>query len=396
VLFNTPVYPMFLVAVLAVYWASSAERRRDVLTLASLLLLTYLTWRGTVLFLVLCGYVYLLGHRLRQGTLNPRDRTRVLTAALVVPICYLATFKYLPDYAPPIRAMLQSITSGELILPLGISFFTFKFIHYVIECRRRTLPPHGFADFLAYVSLFTTFAAGPIDRFGSIAPQFSTAEWRPEQFAEGLRRILFGMVKKIVLADLVVQAAIEGIGNVPADPGAYSAAAQFAWLWCSLLLIYFDFSGYSDIAIGTSHLFGLRVMENFNSPLIRRNLSDFWRSWHISLSSWCRDYVYFPVFGATRNPKVAVYASMLVLGYWHGGNPKWLCWGAWHASGLAVWQLWQVWKRKPALTMLSRRGRLGMVSGWLLTVNFVAVGAVWTSTDDPVAALRYLYYMFIG
>jgi D-alanyl-lipoteichoic acid acyltransferase DltB (MBOAT superfamily) len=143
-------------------------------------------------------------------------------------------------------------------------------------------------------------------------------------------------------------------------------------------------------------LFGIEVMENFRWPLMRRNLSEFWRNWHISLSSWCRDYVYFPVFGLTRRPKLAIFASMLVLGYWHGANPKWLCWGAWHAGGLALWQVWQQRKRQwPRLRTLERSPGY-QAAAWLLTVNFVALGAVWVATDTPVHAVAFLYYLFIG
>ena len=203
------------------------------------------------------------------------------------------------------------------------------------------------------------------------------------------------MVKKILLADLAIGWLLDQIGNVSLAPAEHSAGTLFAWLWCKLLLVYFDFSGYSDIAVGTSLLFGLKVMENFQWPLFRTNLSEFWRSWHISLSAWCRDYVYFPVFGFTRNPKIGVFASMLVLGYWHGANPKWLLWGAWHASGLAIWQMWQVQKRRIPAIRTIERGTLYRLAAWFLTVNFVALGAVWTATAGPTDALAFLYYFFI-
>jgi alginate O-acetyltransferase complex protein AlgI len=395
-LFQTPLYPIFLVASALIYWAAPMARRRDILTATSLGLLTYLSWRGTALFVLVTIYVYVLSARLRSGTQSPRARTLTLAAALAVPIGYLAAFKYFPDYAPPLRRMLESITSGELILPLGISFFTFKFIHYIIESRRRSLPPHGFADFLAFVSLFSTFPAGPIERFGHIAPQLRAPRLDTSLISGGLERILVGMFKKIVIADLVLVVALDRIGNPQLAPNAASALTLFAWLWGRMLLVYFDFSGYSDIAIGTSRLFGLDVMENFRWPLLRRNISEFWRNWHISLSSWCRDYVYFPVFGLTRRPKLAIFASMLVLGYWHGANPKWICWGIWHAGGLALWQVWQQRKRTwPRLRTIERSAGY-QVAAWLVTVNFVALGAVWIATDTPVHALSFLYYMFIG
>lgn len=394
-LFATAVYPFFLVLALAAYWLSPVAWRRHVLAAASLALLFYLTWRGTLVFVVLSVYVYALARRVRSGTLEPRTRTLHLAAALLVPLVYLAVFKYLPDYSPPIRQALEAITSGTLLLPLGISFFTFKFVHYVIESRRRTLPAHDFVDFLCYMAMFPTFAAGPIERFGNIGPQLRAPSMDSARLALGLERILSGMIKKVILSDLVFGSLLNAIGDVDANPAVHSAAILYGSLWCRLLLSYFDFSGYSDIAIGTAHLFGLTVIENFNWPLTRPNLSDFWRSWHISLSSWCRDYIYFPVFGLTRSPKIAVYASMVVLGYWHGANPKWICWGAWHASGLAVWQLWQVQRRRwPALMRWSQRSRGYRFAAWAITINFVALGTVWPSQADPIAAVKYLYHLF--
>ena len=159
--------------------------------------------------------------------------------------------------------------------------------------------------------------------------------------ANGLERILFGAIKKVILADFIILSLQSRFGDLPAGLARATWHTQVGYLWCRFLYLYFDFSGYSDIAIGTSRLFGLRVTENFNRPLLCDNISAFWRSWHMSLSSWCRDYVYLPVFGLTRNPRLGVYSSMLVLGYWHGAEPKWLIWGAWHATGLAVWQWWQ-------------------------------------------------------
>ena len=292
--------------------------------------------------------------------------------------------------------MLRGLGADEtLLLPLGISYYTFRFISYLIETRRGTLPPHSAVDFLCYVSLFTTFPAGPIDRFGRIQPQLRAPSFDLSYLPSGLERILFGTAKKIILADLVVLGLQERFAQLPDDPSLAAWHVQYLYLWCRFLYLYFDFSGYSDIAIGTSGLFGVKVMENFDWPLTRRNISEFWRSWHISLSSWCRDYIYFPVFGLTRNPKLGVYASMLVLGYWHGAHPKWLLWGAWHASGLAVWQWWQVVKRKHPVLLRQSQTAAYRWAALVLTLNFVALGSVWIAFDSPLTSLKYLYYLIV-
>ena len=287
--------------------------------------------------------------------------------------------------------MLESLRADQaLLLPLGISYFTFRFISYVIEARRGTLPPHRFVDFLCFVTLFSTFPAGPIDRFGRLQPQLEPSAWQASDLASGLERVLFGVAKKVILADFLMVSLQTRFGLLPDDISLASWHAQVGYLWCRFLYLYFDFSGYSDIAVGTSRLFGLRVMENFNWPLTRGNIRDFWRSWHISLSSWCRDYIYFPVFGLTRNPQLAVYASMLVLGYWHGAHPKWLLWGAWHATGLAVWQWWQTFKRRyPRLMRVSQTSRVYRLVAIAVTLNFVVIGGVWTTFDSLLQSLQY-------
>jgi alginate O-acetyltransferase complex protein AlgI len=393
-LYPIGLYPLFLVTLLAIYWAAPALTRRHVLWIGSLALLTFLSWRATTAFLLLAGTIYALGRQIgRAGTPN-RVRTTRLALGIAIPVLYLCTFKYLPEYSPPIRSLLRLMTSGELLLPLGISYFTFKFLHYIIESRRGTLPAHDWWDFLTYSSLFSIFAAGPIERFTGLQPQLKAPAFDRTEFAYGLQRIFFGTLKKVVLADLVVLALLDQVRVAERSPQTASLLAQTIYLWGRFLYIYFDFSGYSDIAIGTSRLFGLKVIENFEWPILRKNISEFWRAWHISLSSWCRDYVYFPVLGSTRNPKLAVYASMLVLGYWHGANPTWICWGAWHASGLAIWQQWQILKRRrPALQRVSRQNTLYRVTATVLTLNFVALGAVWQSSRSVGEALRYLYYM---
>lgn len=397
-LYDSVIYPAFLVATLGAYWlVRNPDNRKHVLVAASLIWLAYLNWRGTLAFFTLSTLVYAGAQSILRQQVLGRTRTIVLGLTLALPIGYLATFKYLPEYFVPIRQMLESLRADEtLLLPLGISYFTFRFISYIIEARRRALPPHDFADFLCYVTLFSTFPAGPIDRFAQVQPQLAPAAWRSSHMTEGLQRILLGAAKKVIVADFLILSLESRFGRLPVDISLASWHAQVGYLWTRFLYLYFDFSGYSDIAIGTSRLFGIRVMENFNWPIARDNISDFWRSWHMSLSSWCRDYIYFPVFGLTRNPRLAVYASMLVLGYWHGAHPKWLIWGAWHATGLAGWQWWQTYKRRyPSLMRVSQTSRLYRLAAIGVTLNFVVIGGVWVTFDSPLHSLRYVYYLVV-
>ena len=392
-LYPIAIYPLFLAGVIAAFWAVSPAARRHVLWISSTALIIFLSWRSALAFLALTVVTYQIGRRLARKPSSPNTTRALMTIGIAVPLLYLATFKYLPEYAPPIRSLLQ-VMSAELLLPLGISYFTFKFIHYIIEARRGTLPAHDWWDFLTYSSLFSIFAAGPIERFHTLQPQLGTPVFDATGFAYGIQRIVEGSIKKVLIADFFLVALLEHVAVAHESPANASLVAQALFLWASFLHVYFDFSGYSDIAIGTSRLFGLTVMENFDWPILRRNISEFWRAWHISLSNWCRDYVYFPVFGATRNPKLSIYASMLAIGYWHSPNPTWICWGLWHASGLAIWQMWQVFKRKrPALQRASRNSLPYRIAATVVTINFVVLGAVWHATGSVGRALEFLYYL---
>lgn len=394
-LYPFTLYPLFLLSLFAIYWNVPAPYRRHVLCAGSLTLITFLSWRATGAFLILAIFVYYIGRRLeRQGP--GRLRTALMMCGLIVPILYLYTFKYLPEYSPPIRSFLRLFAGAELLLPLGISYFTFKFLHYIIEARRRTLPPHDWWDFLTYSSLFSIFAAGPIERFTSLQPQLGAPTFDRADLTVGLQRIFYGTVKKVLLADFVMVGIVGHVAFAMESPERARFLTQFIYLWSRFLHLYFDFSGYSDLAIGTSRLFGLKIIENFNWPLFRKNISEFWRSWHMSLSGWCRDYVYFPVVGSTRNPKLAAYAAMAVIGYWHGADPKWLCWGAWHGTGLAVWQMWQSFKsRQPVLQRVSRESHLYRIAATVLTLNYVVLGIAWNISDSLPTAVRFYYYMLV-
>jgi alginate O-acetyltransferase complex protein AlgI len=382
-------YLPFLSLTLVVYWLVVPVRaRRDWLTAASLFVMTALSWQSTLGFVVVTGATYTL-NRLSRAASSKGSRRFWFGLAAGLNIAYLATFKYLPLFAPPVVPLLRAFSGSEILLPIGVSYFTFRFIHYLIESQRGTLPPHDWWDFLAFASFFCVLPAGPIERFQHLVPQFRSADDR-SMIVEGLQRIFVGTVKKLLIADFLVQAFLLSLGRVSTDFDIYSWRSKQAWLLGKVLYLYFDFSGYSDIAIGTGLLFGIKVTENFNYPLLKTNLSEYWRAWHMSLTSWCRDYVYFPVFGLTRNPKFAAYASMAVLGAWHGTHVGWLVWGAWQATGLALWQYWVAYRRSRPWLVQASQSRAFSVLAWGLTINWVALGAAWTAFDDLGRSLVFI------
>ena len=390
-LYQFALYPLLLAFAVAVYWwAIPARQRKHALLVLSFGILAIVSLRALMSFAFVAALVYLAAEMLRTTPAEARGRrTALLAFGIGVPVAHLALFKYLPVYSDFAERVLEN--AGWLALPFGISYYTFKLVHYVIETRRGTLPPHTLVDFFCYASFFGSFPAGPIERFAPFRAQTEAPAFDAQLLSEGLARIVQGMVKKILLCDFLLEICGRTFGDVPREYALRPTWFLFGFLWVNFLYLYFDFSGYSDIAVGTSRLFGIRLMENFDWPVLRGNLGEFWRGWHISLTSWCRDYVYFPVFGLTRRPRLAVLASMLVVGYWHGPEPRWLVWGAWHGVGLALWNAWAVRKRRwPSFMAWSQRSRLYRLLSWALTLNYVVLGGIWISSGSVHKALELL------
>ena len=298
---------------------------------------------------------------------NSRGKLALAVLLLGV-LSYLAFFKYIPRLAQDFFPDSWFATIG---LPLGISFLTFKLIHYIAEVRRGAITDRSFGKFFSYLFLFPIFTAGPIERYDHF---LANLEDRPrrDDFVVGGTRIVHGLVKKFVLGDLLLLPLLSGLPNAGRlletldTTDGYPEYKIWAWLVGSFLYGYLDFSGYSDIAIGCSRLFGIRIMENFNWPLLAPNIGVFWQRWHMTLAGWCKSYVYLPVMGLTRSPWAAVYSTFLIMGLWHGGSLNWVMWGLYNATGVMTYLLWANWLRKKRIRMPSR----GPFKYWGVPVTF--------------------------
>ena len=260
----------------------------------------------------------------------------------------------------------------SIAIPLGLSYYALRCLHYMIERYKGTLPEHSFADYCAYQFFFPTIVAGPIHRFAGFDRELFRRRWDLDKFSRGMERILYGYAKIVVLGNFVISTVFaEYIASLPASEAVLIAYLE---ILRNALNLYFQFAGYSDVAIGLGLLLGFQVMENFNWPFIRKNISEFWRSWHISLSSWCRDYVYMVVISNLRSPALAAVASMLTLGLWHEISLRYVLWGVYHGLGIATWQAFQ--RVKPHLPEVhnpwARRALDGL--SILLTFHFVIFG----------------------
>lgn len=272
-----------------------------------------------------------------------------------------------------------------VVIPLGLSYYSFRCLHYLIERYKGNVPRHSFEEYAAYLFFLPTLIAGPIHRFPAFRRDFKRKRWDFQKFSEGLERLLYGCFKITVLSSFLVRNVFDRyIADI--DPARESLIAYMTMLQKGLNG-YLLFSGYSDVAIGFALLLGYRVMENFNWPFIRKNISEFWKSWHISLSSWCREYVYMVVISLTRSPALAALTSMLVLGLWHEVSYRYVLWGLYHGLGIMVWQFWQGYKpRLPAF-----EGPVARVvsdgASILLTFHFVMLGFMIPLSDSLAETL---------
>lgn len=339
-LFTSAEFLVFLPIVFALYWvlASRLKWQNALIVVASYVFYGWWDWRFLLLiaFTSLCSYLFglLISKSMAEGKNRRARQFNVLN--IVINIAILALFKYHNFFVESLIELFPSIGAEKLllnlILPVGISFYTFQALSYTIDVYRQKLEPtHDIVQFFAYVSFFPQLVAGPIERATQLLPQFG----KQKQFdyavaVDGIRQMLWGFFKKIVVADNCATYVDEIWGNIAGQSSLnlILAAVLFS------VQIYCDFSGYSDIAIGCAKLFGIKLMRNFNVPYFSRDIAEFWRRWHISLTTWFRDYVYIPL-GGSRVSKVKVVRNTFVIfllsGFWHGANWTFIVWGTFHA-----------------------------------------------------------------
>lgn len=276
-------------------------------------------------------------------------------------------------------------------LPLGISFFTFEFIHYAVDRRQDKTEAGTLGEYLAFILFFPTMVAGPIKRYQQFLPKLRAelGNWSID-WQRGITRILAGLAKKFAIADLLT--AYTNHLNV-ADIAVANRAILPLWLLAYGMKIYADFSAYSDIAIGSARLFGIPIPENFDWPYLQTNIAQFWRHWHISLTSWLVDYVYIPLGGSRVSPArvyINVLTTMLVSGLWHGAGVNFVLWGLWHGVALALHRIYRRFRPLPAYPSAVSR-----FLSWLLT--FVVANLAWAFfCMDVHTAFFFFHRLFLG
>lgn len=334
-LFNSLEFAFFLPIVFLLYWFvfKSIKQQNFLLLISSYFFYGWWDYRflSLIIFSTLVDYSISI---LIKSEKRKNTRKVYLILSLLVNLGFLGFFKYYNFFAENFIQAFSffgykpSIETLNIILPVGISFYTFQTISYTIDVYRNKLEPTtNFVSFAAFVSFFPQLVAGPIERASNLLPQFERKRFfNSENTSKGLRQILWGLFKKTVIADNCALY-VNTIFNSPAD---YSGIELILGAVFFAFQIYCDFSGYSDIAIGTSRLFGFNLMKNFSFPYFSRDIAEFWRKWHISLSTWFRDYLYIPLGGSEGgkwNQIRNTFIVFLVSGFWHGNNWTYIAWG---------------------------------------------------------------------
>ena len=300
-------------------------------------------------------------------------RKMTFTAGVAVNLGLLITFKYADFLVNNLNnllglAHLAPHRLPRLHLPIGISFFTFHALSYVTDVYRREVKPmRRFDSFALYITLFPQLIAGPIIRYKIICDQFAHRQMALEGFSEGVRRFIIGLGKKLIIADTVAYTADQIFSAK--YPGLLTPSVAWLGLVCYTIQIYFDFSGYSDMAIGLGRMFGFKFPENFNYPYIATSVTDFWRRWHITLSAWLRDYLYIPL-GGNRVPKWRVYLNLLTVfflcGMWHGATWTFVAWGLFHGAFLIIERVGLArWLRASSRVLRHGYALLVVMIGWV-------------------------------
>jgi alginate O-acetyltransferase complex protein AlgI len=378
-IFNTWTFACFATIVVLAYWTLVPMRARPwYLFVVGCVFYAWAVPAYLILIACLAVLTYVAGRALLDPDRPAGQRRAILTVAVVAIAGALVVFKYTKFLATTVDQVAQHtiVPIPQIVVPLAISFFTFEFVHVLVDIYQRKISSFGVRDFAVFTMFFPTLVAGPIKRFQSFAPQLDALEPPPtDALALNLYRIAIGVFKKVVIAD-----SMSVLTQPILTPGAPYGRLDY---WVAMLAytakIYFDFSGYSDIAIGVAGVLGLRIPENFDRPYWAHSIAMFWRRWHMSLSTWIRDYIFIPLGGSRgKSPLVTalnLFIAMAIAGLWHGAAFTFILWGLWHGLGLAVHRAWGT-VVVPRVTFLGKPSFSITAASTLSTFLFVAFGWV--------------------
>lgn len=413
-LFNSFEFAIFLPLVFLVYWfvlQKHLKAQNLFIVTVSYLFYGWWDWRFLLLIALTTTCSYASGILIQRANnkqlavkhIDSRNWTKYIAASnIILNLAILCLFKYFNFFSENFAKLFDVFgyeldwVTLDILLPVGISFYTFQALSYTIDVYKKKIEPtHDVVSFFAYVSFFPQLVAGPIERATNLLPQFyKSRTFDYAKAVDGMRQILWGLFKKIVVADNCATA-VNDIFNSYQDQSGSTlllGGVLFAFQ------IYGDFSGYSDIAIGTARLLGIDLMRNFNFPYFSRDIAEFWRRWHISLNTWFRDYIYIPLGGSRRGTRIAIrntFIIFIVSGFWHGANWTFITWGAFHAMlFLPLMLLKQNRKYTDTVAQNHWYPSLREALGMLFTFFLVVIGWIIFRADNITQAVDYLGCMF--
>lgn len=344
-LFNSLEFLLFLPTVFLLYWFVFKQRQWQnlLVVIASYLFYGWWDWRFLILIAATSVCSYGSGLLIQRYEGRRQLQKWISAANIILNLGILGTFKYYNFFAENIDTLLKGLgyqmdrVTLDIILPVGISFYTFQALSYTIDVYRGNIKPtRDIVEFCAFISFFPQLVAGPIERATNLLPQFQKArQFDYAKAVDGMRQMLWGFMKKLLIADNCATV----VNTHWSDFSNLSSLSLLIVGTLFTIQVYGDFSGYSDIAIGCARLFGINLKRNFNVPFFSRNISEFWRRWHISLMTWFRDYVYFPLGGSRCEKWKVIRNTLLVFflsGLWHGANWTFVCWGLFHGACISV------------------------------------------------------------
>ena len=365
---------LIMALTVGVYWILPQPLRNAWLICVTATVLVIFDSRS---FLILSLYAVILIYLAQPQ--KPSRHAFLVAGLLVLAVLIFYKIRYQGQLSDPV---------GNLGIPLGLSYFAFRTLHLMIELYRGTIASQTPSAVLGYLFFVPTIVVGPINRAVPYLEDRQKPELRYSMFSEGLERILYGYVKIAFIGNFLLSTRLSGFAET-LGPDQESLRLYLLMVEGSLNL-YFQFSGFSDVAIGFGLLLGYRIMENFRWPYFQTNIASFWRCWHISLTSWSRDNIYMPLIGVYRNPQLATITAFAFIGLWHDISLQYLLWGLYQAAGVMIWQQWQTIKR--------RQGLAGMTAGVppvvfktlsiLLTVHFFMFSSLIVTQPDLFSAGR--------
>jgi alginate O-acetyltransferase complex protein AlgI len=403
-LFNSIDFAIFLPIVFILYWFvinKNIKHQNLLLVVASFVFYGWWDWRFLSLIVFSSAIDYFIGIGLSNEE-NQSKRKTLLAISVIFNLGFLGFFKYYNFFLDNFIASFAffgteiEARSLNIILPVGISFYTFQTMSYTIDVYRKKIEPtKDFVAFCAFVSFFPQLVAGPIERATNLLPQFYTKRiFDYSKAVDGMRQILWGLFKKVVIADSCAEYANLIFNNSE----AYSGSTLVLGALFFTFQIYGDFSGYSDIAIGTSRLFGFDLMQNFRFPYFSRDIAEFWRRWHISLSTWFRDYLYIPLGGSKGGTWMKVrntFIIFIVSGFWHGANWTFIVWGALNAIYFLPLLLTN--KNRNNLEIVAQGRSLPTIKEFLamlLTFSLTVIAWIFFRAENIDHAVRYISEIF--